>query len=62
MTFQPNKVPREDIPLIIECMKERDRLFDEAKKLSDGALAEKWGCSMQYMNKLRIKYIGRRYN
>ncbi len=61
MNFQ-RKIPKEEIPIILACMKEHDRLRAEAKKIDDAALAEKWEVSHQAMNKLRCIYLGRKKN
>ena len=57
--WTPKKIPPEDIPVLIECFKEHDRLIAEAKKLSDKELAKKWEVSHQRINYLRIKFFGR---
>jgi len=56
------KIPKEEIPIILACMKEHDRLRAEAKLLDDAALAEKWEVTQQAMNKLRCDFLGRKKN
>lgn len=61
MDFE-RKIPLEDLPTLVKCFQEHDRLVNEARLLSDAALAEKWEVTPQAIHKYRMKYIGRRYN
>lgn len=61
MKFE-RKIPKDEIPIILQCMKEHDRLRDEARKLCDKALAEKWEVTPQCINKIRCEFLGRRRN
>lgn len=62
MLLHPRKITDDDLKILVECFKEHDRLENEAKKLSDAALAEKFEVTHQCINKYRVKLIGRKSN